>query len=317
MRASSARFSTPLRHKNLGAMVSSWRGCRASLAGTIRLLGPRPYQRHILVPVGLLRAHGTSGSAAGKTLGGAAMKRPPNFPALLESFFTQRLMAQRQASPHTIASYRDTFRLLLNFAQKQRHKPPSSLELSDIDAPLVCAFLDDLEKHRGSKASSRNVRLTAIRSFFRYAAFQEPSQSEYIQRVLAVPSKRQPRPMVNFLLRGEIDALLAAPDQRTWNGRRDHALLLLAVQTGLRLSELTSLDRQSIVLNTGAHVRCHGKGRKERCTPLNETNGRHFEDLAEGTGSREYPCAIPQRSWRAAQFRRSTIPARQIRRDRQ
>ena len=196
------------------------------------------------------------------------MKRPPNFPALLESFFTQRLVAQRQASPHTIASYRDTFRLLLNFAQKQRHKPPSSLELSDVDAPLVCAFLDDLEKHRGSKASSRNVRLTAIRSFFRYAAFQEPSQSKYIQRVLAVPSKRQSRPMVNFLLREEIEALLAAPDQRTWNGRRDHALLSLAVQTGLRLSELTSLDRQSIVLNTGAHVRCHGKGRKERCTPL-------------------------------------------------
>jgi len=196
------------------------------------------------------------------------MKRPPNFPALLESFFIQRLMAQRQASPHTIASYRDTFRLLLNFAQKQRHKPPSSLELSDVDAPLVCAFLDDLEKHRGSKASSRNVRLTAIRSFFRYAAFQEPSQSKYIQRVLAVPSKRQSRPMVNFLLREEIEALLAAPDQRTWNGRRDHALLSLAVQTGLRLSELTSLDRQSIVLNTGAHVRCHGKGRKERCTPL-------------------------------------------------
>jgi site-specific recombinase XerD len=173
------------------------------------------------------------------------MKRPPDFPALLESFFTQRLMAQRQASPHTIASYRDTFRLLLNFAQKQRRKPPSSLELSDVDAPLVCAFLDDLEKHRGSKASSRNVRLTAIRSFFRYAAFQEPSQSECIQRVLAVPSKRQSRPMVNFLSPEEIEALLAAPDQRTWNGRRDHALLLLAVQTGLRLSELTSLDRQS------------------------------------------------------------------------
>jgi integrase/recombinase XerD len=196
------------------------------------------------------------------------MKRPPNFPTLLERFFTQRLMAQRQASPHTIASYRDTFRLLLKFVQKQRHKPPSSLELSDIDAPLVCAFLDDLEKRRSAKVSSRNVRLTAIRSFFRYAAFEEPTRSDHIQRVLAVPSKRQSRPMVNFLIREEIEALLAAPNRRTWNGRRDHALLLLAVQTGLRLSELTSLSRESLSLGAGAHVRCHGKGRKDRCTPL-------------------------------------------------
>ena len=196
------------------------------------------------------------------------MKPAANFPGLLESFFTQRLMAQRQASPHTIASYRDTFRLLLNFAQKQRHKPPSSLELSDFDAPLICAFLDDLEKHRGIAISSRNVRLTAIRSFFRYAAFQEPTQSEHIQRVLMIPAKRRPHPIVSFLVREEIEALLAAPDQLTWNGRRDHALLLLAVQTGLRLSELTSLSRQALVLGTGANVRCHGKGRKERCTPL-------------------------------------------------
>ncbi len=245
------------------------------------------------------------------------MKRPPNFPAVLESFFTQRLMAQRQASPHTIASYRDTFRLLLNFAQEQRHKPPSSLELSDIDAPLVCAFLDDLEKHRGSKASSRNVRLTAIRSFFRYAAFQEPSQSERIQRVLAVPSKRQPRPMVNFLLREEIEALLAAPDQRTWNGRRDHALLLLAVQTGLRLSELTS-SRPTVRRLKHRRARSMPWQRSQGTLhAVNETNRRHFENLAEGTGSREYPCAFPQRSWRAAQFRCSTIPARQIRRHRQ
>jgi integrase/recombinase XerD len=196
------------------------------------------------------------------------MNPKPTLPALLESFFTQRLMAQRQASPHTIASYRDTFRLLLDFAQKQRHKPPSRLDLSEVDAPLVCAFLDDLEKRRGSTASSRNVRLTAIRSFFRYAAFQEPTQSEHIQRVLAIPSKRLARPLVGFLIREEIEALLAAPDPHTWIGRRDHALLQLAVQTGLRLSELTSLDRQALVLDSGAHVRCHGKGRKERCTPL-------------------------------------------------
>jgi len=196
------------------------------------------------------------------------MKRMPNFPALLERFFTQRLMAQRQASLHTIASYRDTFRLLLGFAQKQLHKPPSSLGLSDLDAPFIGAFLNDLEKHRGVTTRTRNVRLTAIRSFFRYAAYQEPAQSEHIQRVLAIPSKRQDRPLVGFLTRPEIDALLSAPDQSKWIGRRDHALLLLTLQTGLRLSETTSLCREDLVFSRGAHVRCQGKGRKERCTPL-------------------------------------------------
>ena len=249
-------------------MVSIERGRRTPSAGAIRLLGAWAYQRHLLVPDRVLRVDAPGGSAAGKTLGGAVMKPPPTLPALLESFFTQRLMAQRQASPHTIASYRDTFRLLLDFAQKQQHKPPSSLDLSDVDAPLISAFLDDLEKRRGSTASSRNVRLTAIRSFFRYAAFQEPTQSEHIQRVLAIPSKRLARPMVAFLIREEIEALLASPDPHTWIGRRDHALLQLAAQTGLRLSELTSLDRHALVLDSGAHVRCHGKGRKERCTPL-------------------------------------------------
>jgi site-specific recombinase XerD len=196
------------------------------------------------------------------------MKRTPTLPALLESYFTQRLMAQRQASPHTIASYRDTFRLLLNFAQKQCGKSPSNLSLTDLDAPLISTFLDALEKQRGTAISSRNVRLTAIRSFFRYAAYEEPAQSAHIQRVLAIQNKRQPRPMISFLVRGEIEALLAAPDQRTWNGRRDHALLRLAVQTGLRLSEVTSLRREAVLLGTGAHVQCHGKGRKTRCTPL-------------------------------------------------
>ena len=196
------------------------------------------------------------------------MKRMPNFPALLERFFTQRLMAQRQASPHTIASYRDTFRLLLGFAQKQLHKSPSSLELSDLDAPLIGAFLDDLEKRRGVTARTRNVRLTSIRSFFRYAAYQEPALSEHIQRVLAMPSKRQDRPLVGFLTRPEIETLLSVPDKFTWKGRRDYALLLLAFQTGLRLSEITSLHREDLVFGAGAHVRCQGKGRKERCTPL-------------------------------------------------
>jgi integrase/recombinase XerD len=196
------------------------------------------------------------------------MKPTPTLPALLESYFTQRLMAQRRASSHTIASYRDTFRLLLNFVQKRSGKSPSSLNLTDLDAPSISAFLDDLETQRGSSIGSRNVRLTAIRSFFRYAAYEEPAESAHIQRVLAIQNKRQPRPMISFLIREEIEALLAAPDQRTWNGRRDHALLRLAAQTGLRLSEVTSLDREALALGTGAHVRCDGKGRKTRCTPL-------------------------------------------------
>ena len=190
---------------------------------------------------------------------------------LLERFFTQRLMQQRQASPHTISSYRDAFRLLLQFAQRRLHKPPSRLAFAEIDAPLIVAFLDDLEKRRGITPRSRNLRLTAIRSFFHYAAYEEPSCSSQIQRVRAIPSKRYTRGLVHFLDRPEIDALLAAPDQRTWFGRRDHALLLVAVQTGLRLSELTSLQRHDIALGTGAHVRCVGKGRKERCTPLTKT----------------------------------------------
>jgi site-specific recombinase XerD len=187
---------------------------------------------------------------------------------LLEHFFTQRLMQQRQASPHTISSYRDTFRQFLKFAQGRLHKSPSGMSFEEIDAPLVVAFLDDLEKHHDISIRSRNLRLTAIHSFFRYAAFEAPAQSAQIQRVLAIPSKRFTRTLVNFLTRPEVDALLAAPDQRTWSGRRDHAFMLVAVQTGLRLSEMTGLKREDLVLGVGAHVRVTGKGRKERCTPI-------------------------------------------------
>ncbi|BAO92665.1 site-specific integrase [Caballeronia cordobensis] len=187
---------------------------------------------------------------------------------LLESFFTQRLMQQRQASPHTISSYRDTFRQFLKFAEQRLHKSPSRMDFKEIDAPLIIAFLDDLEKRQGVSVRSRNLRLTAIHSFFRYAAFEAPAHSAQIQRVLAIPSKRFTRTMVNFLTRPEVDALLSAPDERIWSGRRDHAFLLLAVQTGLRLSEMTSLKRDDLVLGAGAHVRVIGKGRKERCTPI-------------------------------------------------
>lgn len=190
------------------------------------------------------------------------------FPQLLESFFTQRLLNQRRASPHTIASYRDTFRLLLGFAQRQLKKMPSALTLEDLDAAFVAQFLCFLEQERGNGARTRNARLAAIHSFFRYAALQEPRCSAVIARVLAIPTKRCERKPVDFLTRPESEALLAAPDLSTWSGRRDRALLLLALQSGLRVSELVGLRRQDLVLDAGAHVRCLGKGRKQRCTPL-------------------------------------------------
>ena len=198
------------------------------------------------------------------------MSDQPNFGVLLERFFTQRLMQQRQASAHTIASYRDTFKMLLQFLHQRLRKAPSALTLDDIDAPLVMAFLDEMERARGITARTRNLRLTAVHSFFRFAAFEAPTHSAQIQRVLAIPAKRFTRGLVPFLNRQEVDALLAAPDQRNWSGRRDHALLLLAVQTGLRLSELTSLKHDDLHVGVGAHVRVIGKGRKERCTPLSK-----------------------------------------------
>jgi site-specific recombinase XerD len=191
-----------------------------------------------------------------------------SFAALLQRFFTQRLMRERQASPHTISSYRDTLRQFLKFVQQQLHKPPSQLNFEEIDAPLIVAFLDDLEKRQRISARSRNLRLSAIHSLFRYAAFEQPDYSAQIQRVLAIPSKRFTRTLVPFLERAEVDALLAAPDQQTWFGRRDHAFMLTAVQTGLRLSEMTGLKREDLIIGAGAHVRVLGKGRKERCTPL-------------------------------------------------
>lgn len=192
------------------------------------------------------------------------------FPTLLETFFTERLLHQQRASPHTVASYRDTFSLLLRFAQQRLHKAPSTLTLDDLDAPFISAFLDDLEHDRGISARSRNVRLAAIHAFFHYAALRAPHHSGVIQRVVAIPSKRYDRTPIAFLTDTEIEALLAAPDPHTWAGRRDRTLLLVAAQTGLRVAELIGLCWQDITLGTGAHVRCHGKGRKDRCTPLRQ-----------------------------------------------
>lgn len=196
------------------------------------------------------------------------MTTPVLIAGLLESFFTDRLMRQRQASSHTVAAYRDTFRLLLAFVQERLKKPPSAVTVADLDAPLIGAFLDHLERGRGNSARTRNARLAALHSFFRYVALQEPAHAAVIQRVLAMPSKRYNKRLIDFLTREEMDALLAVPDRHTWVGRRDHAMLLLALQTGLRVSELIGLRCDDVLLGSGAHVRCHGKGRKERCTPL-------------------------------------------------
>jgi len=196
------------------------------------------------------------------------MKTQPSFSTLLQACFTDRLVGQRNASPHTIASHRDTFRLLLGFAQQALKKAPAALAISDLDAPFIGRFLAYVEKDRGNTPQTRNVRLAAIHSFFHYLALQEPSLGALAQRVLAIPGKRHKTKPVDFLTRDEIGALLAAPDQSTWAGRRDRTLLLVAAQTGLRASELIGLRCQDVVLTTGAHVRCLGKGRRERCTPL-------------------------------------------------
>ncbi len=186
----------------------------------------------------------------------------------LQRFFTTRLIQQKQVSHHTISSYRDTFRLLFDFVAKTRRRTPSYLSVSDLDASLISKFLNELEKKRGSSPRSRNLRLSAIRSFFGFLSFELPSHVAQIQQVLAIPGKRYTKRLVNFLTRAETEALLASPDLTSWSGRRDHALLLLAAQTGLRLSELTALVKEDVIVHGGAHVRVVGKGRKERCTPL-------------------------------------------------
>ena len=235
------------------------RGDAYTLHAFAQLVAPEGYRASTTDAVG--------DDPSGETMGAPAMTTP-SFATLLQGFFTCRLMQQRQASPHTIGSYRDSFRLLLQFAQQRFGFAPQKMTLEQVDAPLITAFLDDLQTNRGISAASRNVRLTAIRSLFRYASFEMPTHAAQIQRVLAIPNKRCTRTQIRFLVREEIHALLGAPDRLTRSGRRDHALLLLAAQSGLRLSEITGLCRNAICLGTGAHVRVVGKGRKERSTPL-------------------------------------------------
>lgn len=208
---------------------------------------------------------------------------------VLEAFFVERL-AQRQASPHTVGSYRDTFCLLLRFAEQHLGKPPSRLDFTDIDAGFIGAFLDHLETVRGNGAATRNNRLAAIHSLFGYAALRCPEHAALIGRVLAIPPKRVDSTLISFLSADEVEALLASPDRATRLGRRDHALLLAATQTGLRVSELTGLTRGDVTLGTGANLRCRGKGRKERCTPLTRPTARVISDwLTERRGEPSDP----------------------------
>jgi site-specific recombinase XerD len=206
------------------------------------------------------------------------MTTPADFPQQLEKFFTDRLMKQRQASPNTISSYRDTFRLLVRFASEQLKKAPSMLNIKDLNAPFICRFLDHLETDRGNSARTRNVRLAAIHSFFQYVAFELPEHSALVQRVLAIPNKAFESKPIEFLSEDETKALLEAPNTATHSGQRDRALLMLAVESGLRASELIGLRCQDVTLGSGAHIRCLGKGRKERCTPLSTQLTRILHD---------------------------------------
>lgn len=186
----------------------------------------------------------------------------------MQSFFTMRLTAQRNASPNTVAAYRDTFRLLLSFVRETRGVAPANLMIEDLDAATISQFLDHLESSRGASIKTRNSRLGAIHSLYHFAAMQHPEHAALIQRVLAIPAKRAPRPLISYLTKEEIDALLAAPDDTTRLGRRDRALLAVAIRTGLRASELVGLRRRDVTFGTGAHITCTGKGRKQRSTPL-------------------------------------------------
>jgi integrase/recombinase XerD len=211
-------------------------------------------------------------------------------PALIQQFFTDRLLAQMEASPNTIAGYRDSFRLLLRFASEQTGRAPTKLRIEDIDAAIVGDFLAHVESKRSNSARSRNARLAAFRSFFRFVAMSEPAYMLHCQRILAMPGKRYVRRTVEFLDRAEMDALLAAPDRSTWVGRRDHAILIVALQTGLRATELINLRRCDIANGTGAHIRCEGKGRKQRCTPLRQETLKVLEVwLRERAGADSNP----------------------------
>lgn len=222
----------------------------------------------------------------------------PTFSALVQDFFSQRLLAQRNASPRTVTSYRDTFRLLLGYAQRRTGKPPTGLCLADLDAPLVLGFLDHLEKERGNSIRSRNARLAAIRSFLHYAAHHDPASLHGIERVLAVPLKRFERPLLSFLSREEIEAVLAAPDASTWSGHRDQVLLACLYNTGARVSEIITVRVDDAQLDQSPHLRLHGKGRKQRVIPLWKTTAARLREWLSRTRLSGDAPLLPNRNGR-------------------
>lgn len=197
------------------------------------------------------------------------MTRPClDFPALLQDFFQRRLVAERGVSAHTIASYRDTFELLLRYAEQRTGRTPSALTLQDLDAPVILSFLDHLETERSCCPRTRNLRLTAVRSFMRYVSVRDPASLAVAQRVLAIAGKRFDRPILGFLSRDEVQALLDAPDRTTWSGQRDAALFAVLYNTGARVSEIIRLHVADVLIDRAHAVHLHGKGRKERVIPL-------------------------------------------------
>ncbi|MCA9086395.1 MAG: tyrosine-type recombinase/integrase [Planctomycetaceae bacterium] len=224
------------------------------------------------------------------------MKNADEFPALLQRFFTDYLAEQRRASSHTIAAYRDTFRLLLGFAHQKLKTAPSTLRLDNLTSKFITEFLAHLERERNCSFRTRNARLAAVRSFFRYVSFQRPDRAESIRQIIATPFKRGEQPLICYLTVSEIDALLAAPDLSTWFGRRDHALLQFAVQTGLRVSELTGVRIQDVHLESGPHVRCLGKGRKERSVPLTKESVATIKQWLRDVNTQTHAPLFPNRT---------------------
>jgi integrase/recombinase XerD len=218
------------------------------------------------------------------------------FPQLLQDFFLRRLIAQRGASARTVEAYRDAFELLLGFAQQRTGKSPATLGMADLDAPLVLDFLDHLETGRGNTVRTRNARLAAIHSFMRYAALRDPASLAITARVLAIPAKRFDRPILGYLSRDQVTAILAAPDQATWSGRRDAVLFAVAYNTGARVSELAALRVGDVLLERQSAVHLHGKGRKQRVIPLWKTTAAELRAWLNQINSTPDMPVFPNRS---------------------
>lgn len=230
------------------------------------------------------------------------MKRshqPPGFATLIRDFFCERLLNQQNVSPHTVSAYRDTFRLLLAFLQKRRRKPPAKLSLDDLDAPTVLAFLDYLEQQRGNCVRTRNARLAAIRSFIAYASARDPAALPLAQRVLAIPQKRFNRRLLGYLTRPEAEAVVNAPDQTQWSGRRDRAMLLVMYNSGVRVSEAIGLHRRDLHLGSSSHIHVHGKGRKDRRIPLWKSTALVLTEWLAETAATEDKPLFPNRHGQA------------------